>query len=407
MYATVSRLHARAKATANPIDIIRGEATCPICLGFFTDPVVTGCGHNFCRVCITHYWEGYANNFPCPQCRRTFLWKNIMPNRLLASVVKAAKLKSEEVPTPNASSLCKLHKEELKLYCHDDETAICMVCDCSGEHRYHSVIAIEEAAQDYKEAFQRNLEPLTSKSEDLAKSLHENEERVRYLKSEIEVERAHIKEGIEKLHQQLNDKMEVIAKLSQDLRNLQTFIDEVVAMCEQPAKEFIKGAKDILTRIHEEISQENVIAIKDDKDLSQEPVCSNRDDKDLSQEPVCSNRIQENLPEDPDGAIKKVIYDDPKTEKKLPEKKSRFLHKIHKILFSKRKKDNTSRDQDIKELHGRSAKALYDYEAANEDEISLSVGDIITQMTAVDEGWWYGKCNETFGMFPSNYVELL
>ncbi|KAJ1132135.1 hypothetical protein NDU88_010464 [Pleurodeles waltl] len=268
-------------AAANPTNIIHGEATCPICLGFFTDPVVTGCGHNFCRVCITNYWEGYANSFSCPQCRRTFFWKNIKPNRLLASVVEAAKLMKSEAVTPPAGDLCEVHNEELKLYCHDDETAICVVCDRSREHRYHSVIPIEEAAQDYKETFQRYNEPLRSKTEDLAERLRQEEERVGDLRTKIEVEKSHIKGEIEKLRQQLNDKEEtllhrleeaetcihiyekkVIAKFSQDLHDFNTFIDEVMAKCQQPAKEFLKDAKDVLSRIHQELPQEPDRAIK-------------------------------------------------------------------------------------------------------------------------------------------------
>lgn len=31
---------------------LQEEATCSICLDYFTDPVMTTCGHNFCRECI-------------------------------------------------------------------------------------------------------------------------------------------------------------------------------------------------------------------------------------------------------------------------------------------------------------------------------------------------------------------
>lgn len=31
---------------------------CAICLDYFTDPVSIGCGHNFCRVCVTQLWGG-------------------------------------------------------------------------------------------------------------------------------------------------------------------------------------------------------------------------------------------------------------------------------------------------------------------------------------------------------------
>lgn len=53
-----------------------------------------------------------------------------------------------------------------------------------------------------------------------------------------------------------------------------------------------------------------------------------------------------------------------------------------------------------------SAIALYDYQAADEDEISFDPNDIITDIVQVDEGWWQGYCKGKFGLFPANYVEL-
>ncbi|EAW69871.1 tripartite motif-containing 11 [Homo sapiens] len=35
---------------------LQEEATCAICLDYFTDPVMTDCGHNFCRECIRRCW---------------------------------------------------------------------------------------------------------------------------------------------------------------------------------------------------------------------------------------------------------------------------------------------------------------------------------------------------------------
>ncbi|KAL1780523.1 tripartite motif-containing protein 52-like [Sigmodon hispidus] len=35
---------------------LREEAVCAICLDYFKDPVSIGCGHNFCRGCVTQLW---------------------------------------------------------------------------------------------------------------------------------------------------------------------------------------------------------------------------------------------------------------------------------------------------------------------------------------------------------------
>ncbi|XP_005167397.1 drebrin-like b isoform X6 [Danio rerio] len=57
---------------------------------------------------------------------------------------------------------------------------------------------------------------------------------------------------------------------------------------------------------------------------------------------------------------------------------------------------------------GVCARALYDYQAADDTEISFDPDDIITSIEMIDEGWWRGYGPDGhFGMFPANYVELL
>lgn len=40
----------------SPMQSLREEAVCAICLDYFQDPVSIGCGHNFCRGCVTQLW---------------------------------------------------------------------------------------------------------------------------------------------------------------------------------------------------------------------------------------------------------------------------------------------------------------------------------------------------------------
>ncbi|MBN3316442.1 DBNL protein, partial [Atractosteus spatula] len=57
---------------------------------------------------------------------------------------------------------------------------------------------------------------------------------------------------------------------------------------------------------------------------------------------------------------------------------------------------------------GTCARALYDYQAADDTEISFDPDDIITGIEMIDEGWWRGYGPDgRFGMFPANYVELV
>ncbi|CAL1568081.1 unnamed protein product [Knipowitschia caucasica] len=57
---------------------------------------------------------------------------------------------------------------------------------------------------------------------------------------------------------------------------------------------------------------------------------------------------------------------------------------------------------------GITAKALYDYQATDETEITFDPNDIITGIEMIDEGWWRGfGPNGDYGMFPANYVDLI
>ncbi|KAM3915918.1 nebulin isoform 3-T4 [Leptodactylus fuscus] len=56
---------------------------------------------------------------------------------------------------------------------------------------------------------------------------------------------------------------------------------------------------------------------------------------------------------------------------------------------------------------GKTFKAMYDYRAADDDEVSFRDGDTIVNVQTIDEGWMYGTVQRTgkTGMLPANYVE--
>lgn len=57
---------------------------------------------------------------------------------------------------------------------------------------------------------------------------------------------------------------------------------------------------------------------------------------------------------------------------------------------------------------GMKARALYDYQAVDDTEITFDPGDIITHIDTIDEGWWQGLGPDgTYGLFPANYVEVI
>jgi len=58
---------------------------------------------------------------------------------------------------------------------------------------------------------------------------------------------------------------------------------------------------------------------------------------------------------------------------------------------------------------GKVSKAVYDYAAADDDEVSFAEDDIIIHCDPIDDGWMMGTVERSGqqGMLPSNYVEHL
>ncbi|XP_005346571.1 nostrin isoform X1 [Microtus ochrogaster] len=52
-------------------------------------------------------------------------------------------------------------------------------------------------------------------------------------------------------------------------------------------------------------------------------------------------------------------------------------------------------------------KALYTFQARQDDELNLEKGDIVTLHEKKEEGWWFGSLNGKKGHFPAAYVEEL
>ncbi|CAN0111751.1 unnamed protein product [Lampetra fluviatilis] len=179
-------------ASASPSDCVDSELSCPICLGTFDCPSTLSCGHSFCLRCLDGAWER-ASSFSCPQCRAAFperpqmkrnvalanLVDQLRVGKRMAGVVFCdgcgdgetpavktclrcemslceshlkphminPKLKDHVLVAPIVSleeRRCKKHKEELKFYCKQDASLVCMACTITGEHRGHDVDTLED-----------------------------------------------------------------------------------------------------------------------------------------------------------------------------------------------------------------------------------------------------------------------
>ncbi|XP_066469169.1 E3 ubiquitin-protein ligase TRIM7-like [Tiliqua scincoides] len=268
-------------AAVNPTRALHEELFCPICLDYFSDPVVLNCDHNFCRVCITTFWGGQGTSFDCPQCRKRSRQAKLRPNTQLGKVAERAKelalapaqLHAPADPAsragskPAAKEMCKKHQEALKLFCRDDQALICVVCDRSQEHRAHMVIPVEEAAEEYKVQFLHHLAMLKSER-DSRKILAINRgKRLEMLVGRAEAKSQRMVCTFQRLQKILQDReshlLQELSKVTHNLRRmqqennrrvqegaplLQGLIAELEHVCQQPDTELLKDVGTLLSR---------------------------------------------------------------------------------------------------------------------------------------------------------------
>ncbi|XP_059923501.1 E3 ubiquitin-protein ligase TRIM47-like [Gadus macrocephalus] len=171
---------------------------CSICLDVFSSPVFTPCGHNFCRICITKFWDEQVQ-YKCPVCNELFHTRpdvrvNTFISELAAQFKTSVGLKEQpcvepgEVPCDVCTGtqlkavksclecftsychthlephqrvrglkkhrlvepmdgleerMCKKHERLLELFCRTEQECVCQFCT-EGDHRSHPVVPLKE-----------------------------------------------------------------------------------------------------------------------------------------------------------------------------------------------------------------------------------------------------------------------
>ncbi|XP_054834158.1 zinc finger protein RFP-like [Eublepharis macularius] len=249
-------------AAEGPVRELCAEATCPICLQYFKNPVILACGHSFCEDCLTRCWSESRRDVCCPNCRATFHQKIFSPNRRLANVVEQVKKLEEVTIEEGKQGICEKHQEPLKLFCRDDETSICVVCDRSKEHREHFVVPTDEVFQEYKEIIEAQRKSVEKYRNGLVDYRLAEELGSQECLKQLELEKWKMKrafhemktflEGkeyvclgeLEGLERELENKhQENVTQLSEEISHLSNVMGEMEEKCQQPASEFLRDIR--------------------------------------------------------------------------------------------------------------------------------------------------------------------
>ncbi|XP_072891198.1 zinc-binding protein A33-like [Hemitrygon akajei] len=237
------------------------EAICPVCLDFFTDPVSLGCGHNFCRSCITRCWEREERN-PCPECREEFADRSLRVNRALANLAEKARNINLNPKGKESKLHCEEHEEELKLFCETDKTLICVVCAVAQQHRQHRFMPIKEAVTLCKDQLKSSLDFLTKKKSDFQEKEQQQKEKISGVRKQSHSVQSHITSQFAELHQIITEKEQ---SLLRDLREEEARILNPMEKNLLKIQENIRIIQEEISKLKEQMDQKDgVIFLKEE-----------------------------------------------------------------------------------------------------------------------------------------------
>ncbi|KAJ4920253.1 hypothetical protein JOQ06_021888 [Pogonophryne albipinna] len=151
---------------AEKIALFESFLSCHVCSETFRDPVSLSCNHSFCSSCLQTFWE-QSKNKNCPFCKRKSskdLVVNFALKELSDSFAERQKAGSYETEQgeKKVEVVCSKHPEEPRLFCMDEERAVCPVCEFSL-HQSHKVVPVEQAVSELKDLLKSDLESLQDK----------------------------------------------------------------------------------------------------------------------------------------------------------------------------------------------------------------------------------------------------
>ncbi|XP_044536580.1 probable E3 ubiquitin-protein ligase TRIML1 [Gracilinanus agilis] len=257
------------------IENFKAELTCSICLGYFTDPVTTRCGHNFCKDCLLQCYEQDDATLTCPECRGVIRYSDIVLSKNLQNLSITGKILRENLLSPALLTTCDQHGEKEKLFCEQDQKLICESCLLTEEHKDHQVLPLQMAADKYKKKLQETRNMLQRKKEEFKETMKKMRKTEAYFKEDTKFYKALIRyeynkmheflyneenQHLQKLDQEIEDKVAKVeqnkAYLSQQIQHLQRKILDLEENMDKTPLEMLQDMKDILKRNEELLFQE-------------------------------------------------------------------------------------------------------------------------------------------------------
>ncbi|XP_076125741.1 tripartite motif-containing protein 16-like [Alosa pseudoharengus] len=283
---------------AEAISINQDIFICPICLDLLKDPVTLNCGHNYCTGCIKGCWDQEAQKgvYSCPQCRQTFTPRPVLnKNNVFAELVEQLrKTRIQGTASPQCfagpgdvecdsctgrklravksclvcllsycethlqrhdelfsgkrhnvvdvtgqlqDKICAQHQKLLEVFCHTDQSCICLRC-LVDEHKGHDTVS---AAAERSEK-QKEMEETKRK---LQQRLQEREKELLELRKAVETLKSSAQTAVE-------DSERIFTEM---FRSIERRRSEVTELIRAQEKAEVSRAEGLLKQLEQEIAE--------------------------------------------------------------------------------------------------------------------------------------------------------
>ncbi|XP_036000091.1 nuclear factor 7, brain [Fundulus heteroclitus] len=244
---------------AEKVALVESFLSCHVCSETFRDPVSLSCNHSFCSSCLQKFWE-LAGNKNCPICKRRsskdYPAVNFTLKDLADSFTGRQKSGSSEAEkgAKQLMVVCSKHQEDPKLFCEDEQRAVCPVCEFSL-HQSHKVVPIEQAVSELKEQLRSDLKSLQDKRKKHKQVEKTYEDVIQHSKKQLLSTERQIRAEFNKLHQFLKEEEEsrLAALREEEEQKGKTISREMKRIQEQ-----ISSLSDSISAVEEDLQKDNV-----------------------------------------------------------------------------------------------------------------------------------------------------
>ncbi|XP_015258990.1 PREDICTED: nuclear factor 7, brain-like [Cyprinodon variegatus] len=239
--------------------LLESFLSCHVCSETLRDPVSLSCNHSFCSSCLTKLWEQTANK-NCPTCKRRhsmdFPPVNVTLKELAVSFAERYTSGSSKTERGEKQLMvvCSKHQEDPKLFCKDEQRAVCPVCEFSL-HQSHKVVPVEEAVSELKEQLKSDLKSLQD-----TRNKHKQVEKtykdvIEHSKKQLLSTERQIRAEFNKLHQFLKEEEEsrLVALREEEEQKGKTISREMKRIQEQ-----ISSLSDSISAVEEDLQKDQV-----------------------------------------------------------------------------------------------------------------------------------------------------